>query len=75
MWVFFTVKLSVFFLFQEFFVAMNVDSVQFALGWVMRNAVFTIVIWDSRCGVESSRWTSKMGDGDEDGMGRYSIDR
>lgn len=24
---------------------MNVDSVQFALGRVMRNAVFTIVIW------------------------------
>lgn len=39
---------------------MNVDSVQFALGWVMRNAVFTIVIWDSRCGVESSRWTGRM---------------
>lgn len=45
---------------------MNVDSVQFALGWVMRNAVFTRVIWDSRCGVESSRWTGRMGDEDED---------
>lgn len=61
MWISFTVELSFFSLFPEFLVAMNVGSVQFALGWI----VFTIVIWEFE--MRSSR--ARDGLGGWDGMG------
>lgn len=59
MWISFTVELSFFSLFPKFLVAMNVGSVQFALGWI----VFTIVIWEFEMRSSRARmdWVDGMG--------------